>query len=254
MTKPVSIWTRRVIYLLLISFLGLLFAVQFPQWFVKQQFTYKCFDVFASASLSCDQHCQAVLDSAQLLLQQSAFYQPEQVFELYFVQGTAYEQLLGLFGISNIASSKYDKHIYLGQPDFKHGILRQGDHPYQWLNLVQIISHEGVHSQMYTDYTNWWGGMQTPSWLNEGYCEYIAYQPYNQAPGYQVRQTYERFLRETEDWVKTEHGAFTPRVYLRDRMLMEYLLLEQELSIEQVIEAKHSDQQVWSELELTYKD
>ena len=246
-------WFNRFFVILFVGFLGLLFLVQFPQWFVSQQFTYENFEVYAGEKLICDGHCQSVLDSAQLLLQQSAFYQAEQVFELYFVQGTLYEQLLGLFGMSNIASSKYDKHIYLGRPDFKRGILRQGDHPYQWLNLVQIISHEGVHSQMYTDYANWWGGMQTPSWLNEGYCEYIAYQPFNQAPGYQVRQTYERFLRVTEDWVKTEHGAFTPKVYLRDRILLEYLLLEQGEPIDSIIKnSEYTPDRLWQTIEAAF--
>ncbi len=245
-------WLRRLLYVFLVGLLALLCVVQFPQWFVKKHFTYRCFEVFAPESLSCNKGCQAVLDSAQLLLAESAFYQPEQVFELYFVQGTLYEKLLGIFGTKNIASSKYNKHVYIGRPDFEHGRLRQGDHPYQWLNLVQIISHEGVHSQMYTDYATWWGGMQTPSWLNEGYCEYIAYQPFNQAPGYQISETYQRYLRDKEDWVQTEHGAYTPRLYLRDRILMEYLLLEQGLTIEQLIAAKPSNQQVWSELATTY--
>ncbi|MEM1219222.1 MAG: hypothetical protein AAGH79_09930 [Bacteroidota bacterium] len=228
-------WFKRLLLILTASYLCLLLIVQFPQWFISEQSSYGPFKMYAGEPLSCDLPCQVVLDSAHLLLKQSAFYQADQVFELYFVQGTLYEKLISLFGTKNIASSKHNKHLYIGRPDFQNGILRQGDHPYQWLNLVQIISHEGVHSQMYTDYAKWWGSMQTPAWLNEGYCEYIAYQPFNQSPHYQLRATYDRYRSEAGEWVQTEHGAYTPKIYLRDRIVMEYLLLERGEEIHSII-------------------
>ena len=102
------------------------------------------------------------------------------------------------------------------------------------MNLIQIISHEGVHSQMYEGHSTL-GFMQTPAWINEGYCEYISYAPERSKKEYSLSTLYDKFKVTDSFWIETEYGCMTPRVYLRDRIIMEYLLDYKQMRIMDII-------------------
>ncbi|MEL7124247.1 MAG: hypothetical protein AAFO07_32730 [Bacteroidota bacterium] len=194
------------------------------------------------------------MDKVELNLQLSQFHREDLKHELYFVKGTLYESLIRLFGVKNIASSKFNKHIYLGKPNFKENILRKSDHDYEWVNLVQIISHEGVHSQMYKDYSTL-GFMKTPSWINEGYSEYISYLPIRKQPNYNLTEVFYRYEKASELWVKTEYQSMTPKQYLRDRILIEYLLDVKQMSILNIINDETLDpQELLEEIRMYFQE
>lgn len=101
--------------------------------------------------------------------------------------------------------------------------------------MVQIITHEGVHSQMYGDYSTL-GFMQTPSWINEGYCEYISYQPIRNHPDYKLSNLVNKYENNDEAWMKTEYECMTPKQYVRDRILIEFLIDDKQMNIKQIID------------------
>ena len=68
------------------------------------------------------------------------------------------------------------------------------------------------------------GFMQTPSWINEGYCEYISYQYIRKNDHYDLSDLYLKYQNTKDSWVQTEYKSMTPKIYLRDRIIMEYLL------------------------------
>ncbi|MGJ8743033.1 hypothetical protein [Polaribacter sp.] len=154
------------------------------------------------------------------------------------MKDTFYEKLIGVFGMNNIASSKYNKHIYIGSPDFRKNTLTKEKNEYEWLNLVQVVTHEAVHSQMYRDYSKL-GFMVTPSWINEGYAEYISYYKTSRQHNYPLSKLFERYQKSNHNWVKTEIGSLTPKQYLRDRILIAYLIDEKNMSIDDIIKDEY---------------
>lgn len=228
---------KKAFFLLVILFLSLIILMQYPSLFIDKKYNYESFTVYSNDDLKLDQDAKSILDSVHLILSKSAFYKKDQSFELYFVKGTFYESITKLFGINNIASSKFNKHLYYGNPIFKENKLVKSAHEYGWVNLIQIISHEGVHSQMYEDYSLL-GFMQTPSWINEGYCEFVSYAPLRDQLDYDFENLFKKYENLKEDWVQTEHLSMTPRLYLRDRLIMEYLINHKNLSIYEIIKNK----------------
>ncbi len=220
--------------------LTLLGLLQFPNLFINKSFDYKSFELYSNGHVELDDDVKKVLDSVIVNLKQSQFYQPKQKFELYFVKGTLYDRLTKLFGVNNIASSKYNKHIYFGNPDFVQSKLIKGESKFEWVNLVQIISHEAVHSQMYTDYSRL-GFMKIPAWINEGYCEYISHFHKKNSPNYNLNLLRSKLQETEDDWVKSEFGSMTPTIYLRDRLIMEYLLDVENKNILKIIENENLD-------------
>lgn len=220
-----------IILLLVIATMGVL---QFPEAFVPKQLDYKNFELYSKDSIVLNDDLIKVLDSVIVNIKKSEFYQGDQVFELYFIKGTFYERVAQLFGANHLASSKFNKHLYFGDPNFAHSKLVKGLESHGWVNLVQIISHEAVHSQMYQDYSQF-GFMKTQPWINEGYCEYISYDPQRNKATYNLADLYHKYKHSDDDWVATEYASLTPRLYLRDRIIMEYLMDHKGLSILDII-------------------
>jgi len=215
-------------------------VVQFPSIFIDKKFDHNAFTIYSNNELQLNESIKNVLDSVQLNLDQSRFHRENLHLELYFVQGTFYEKLIRIFGVKNIASSKFAKHIYLAKPYFQDNILKKSNKYDEWLNLIQIISHEGVHSQMYKDHS-FMGFMKTPSWINEGYSEYISYRPIRETQNYSLAELFKKYKSTSDYWIKTEYGSMTPKLYLRDRIIMEYLIDVLELDILSIIEDQKLD-------------
>ncbi len=226
---------KKIVLVILIIGLTILGLLQFPQLFINKKLEYKSFKLYSKNSIELTNELKNVLDSVIVNIKRSSFYQEDQVFELYFVKGTFYESMVKLLGVDHLASAQYDKHLYFGDPDFYQSKLIKGIDKYEWANLVQLISHEAVHSQMYTDYSVL-GFMKTPSWINEGYCEYISYFPLKKSPEYNLLDLYTLYKKSESTWIETEYGSMTPKYYLRDRIIMEYLIDYKELNILEIIE------------------
>jgi len=220
------------IVFLLVLFLG---ALQFPSLFIDFQLEYQGYELYASEPLELTDDIRGVLDSVTSILEKSEFYREDQVLELYFIKGSFYEKMAEFLGAKNIASSRFDKHIYFGRPDFEKKKLVKEESKLGWVNLIQIISHEGVHSQMYGGHSTL-GVMQTPSWINEGYSEYISYAPVRTKKEYSLSSLHDKYEGSDSFWIETEHGSMTPRMYLRDRIIMEYLIDYKHMDIKDIID------------------
>lgn len=193
-----------------------------------------------------------ILDASITNLKQSELYDKNQIFELYFIRGSFYEKALRMFGRKNMAFSKFNKHIYSAYPLFKEGILKRNDNDYEWLDLVQIITHEGIHSQMYPDYSTF-GFMNTPSWINEGYCEYISYIPIRAKTDYQLADLALQLETNKDVWLKTPYGAMTPKFYAYSRLLMEYLIDIKGMNIKEIIQDESLDPElIYKEIQTYY--
>ena len=216
------------------TILLLIGLVEYPNLFIKKIGKYKSFEIYSNEKIELGHSFETILDSVLINLNESQFKGEKDKYELYFVRGSFYEKLIRLLGMKNIAFSKFDKHIYSAYPYFNKGILKRNDNKYEWLNLVQIISHEAVHSQMYKDYSKYWM-MQTPDWINEGYSEYISYQPIRDRGNYSLSALLSKLENNNDDWIQTEYNTMTPRQYAIDRLIIEYLIDIKKMEIVEII-------------------
>lgn len=229
-------------------------SLQFPELFIKKQCTYKSFEIYSNQEILLNEDVQNILDSSWSHLQKSAFYDKDQVLQLYFIRGSFYEKALRMFGRKNMAFSKFDKHIYSAHPLFKDGILKRNNNDYEWLNLVQIITHEGIHSQMYPDYSTL-GFMNTPAWINEGYCEYISFIPIRVKQDYQLAKLALQLETNKDIWVKTPYGSMTPRFYAHSRLLIEYLIDIKGMTIKEIIQDESlNPETLYKEIKTYFKE
>ena len=103
---------------------------------------------------------------------------------------------------------------------------------------------------MYTDYA-FLGFMKTPSWINEGYSEYISYYPLKNNPEYKLLDLYTLYKKSASPWIQTEYGSMTPKLYLRDRIVMEYLMDYKKLDILEIVENENlTPQAILEEMEI----
>ncbi len=236
--------------MIIIFGLATLGVLQFPELFIDKKLEYKSFELYSKHPIELNSDLKNALDSVMANIKRSHFYQEDQTFELYFVKGTSYESIVKLFGVDHLASANYDKHLYFGDPDFVQSKIIKGSDRYGWANLVQLISHEAVHSQMYTDYA-FLGFMKTPSWINEGYSEYISYYPLKNNPEYKLLDLYTLYKKSASPWIQTEYGSMTPKLYLRDRIVMEYLMDYKKLDILEIVENENlTPQAILEEMEI----
>lgn len=224
-------------FIILLLIAGII-SLQFPELFIKKQFEYDAYVIYSNTPINEDENTHKSLNEVTRRLKNSAFYNPDQRFKLFFIKGTTYESIVQFLGAKQIASSKFDRHLYFGIPDFLNNKLIKNDNDFEWVNLEQIITHEAVHSQMYPNHSTL-GFMNTPSWINEGYCELISYEPINLNTDYDFKSLIKKYLDTSDFWVNTEWGSMTPTLYLRDRILIEYLILQKQMTVKDIISNKH---------------
>jgi hypothetical protein len=244
---------RKILMRLLLSFLAVFLIgfglLQFPEVFFEKKLDYKAFRIYANDAINQTEDVNIVLDAVLENLQQSDFYLEGQTFKLFFIRGSFYERLIRLIGKKNMAFAFWDNQIYSAFPDFEKQLLHRNDNEFEILNLVQIISHESVHNQIYKKHSRW-GKPAIPGWINEGYCEYISYLPIRKKVDYQLSNLISKLEKgKNEDWIKTEYGTWTPRYYIHDRALIEFLIDEKGFEITSIIIDKDLDpQKVYKEM------
>lgn len=244
---------KKLLLFALTIFLILVISVQFPSLFIDKKFTYKSFEIYSNANIKLDESIKNVLDSVLIILDESEFSEESDEYKLYFIRGTLYEELLRILGRKNMAFSKFEKHIYSAYPNFKEGKLIRNNNELECLNLIQIISHEGVHSQMYKDYYGWFE-MKTPFWINEGYAEYISYKPFRELENYDITSLLSKLENSKGVWLKTEYNTMTLREYVKSRLLIEYLMDVKKMRIKEIIENKQlNPNEIFEEIKELYK-
>ncbi len=209
-------------------------SVQFPQLYIKKTHSYQQFDIYSNSKIQENTFVKNTLDSVLLNLKRSEFYSPDQKFKLFFVKATSYSKVIEFLGMKNMASSKFDSHIYNAEPDFKSGWLIKGYGDLEKLNLVQVITHECVHSQMYPEYSTL-GFMKTQSWINEGYSEYISYAPKRKEQHQSILDLMVSIENSNGVWLKTTYGNYSPRFYLKSRLIVEYLIEVKKMTVKDII-------------------
>lgn len=217
--------------LILIVFFVLL---HFPQVFLSKTLDHGPFVVYSSAPLEAPEEWRLLLDSATVLLQKSELHTPEQTYLLFMASGTTYEQLLKLVGWNKpFAFAFLNRQIILAEPHIKAGLFSRNDTDYEKRSMLQLIVHEGAHCQQ--DKQGVKRGL--PAWVNEGYAEYVSHAPIYEQPSYNLADVVaEVDQTRGEYWLRSDYGYWDSWAYKYYRVLVEYLIEVEALSIVEIIE------------------
>lgn len=220
-----------------ISVIILIFTLaHFPSLFFRKNFNYKSFQIhYSKQEIILDENVKSCLDSVDSILRKSPLFNQGQKHHLYFTRGTTYEKIMRLIGKKNMAfATPRNNQIYSAIPDFNKGIIHRNHNEIEVMNMIQVFSHEAVHNQMRLVYSRM-GIPTTPYWINEGFCEYVAYSPIRNEESYELKKLVEKLESNDDFWIKTEYNAFSPREYIYFRIIMEYLIDVKSMDIHEII-------------------
>lgn len=103
-------------------------------------------------------------------------------------------------------------------------------------NLQELIAHEMIHTYQYNHYG--FGTLRTPTWKLEGYAEY---QSRKKGQLKDLGASIDLLLSERSKagnvqwfWIQLEDGTGLPSQYLRDKILIQYLMEVEGLTYQEI--------------------
>ncbi|MFK7808530.1 MAG: hypothetical protein AB8F74_12065 [Saprospiraceae bacterium] len=243
----------KIVFSAILLIIGYVVLLHLPQVFISKQFEYKSLHIHSNQSLKLDDESKAVLDLVLENIGSSAYYKMGQEHHLFFVHGTLYEKMVRSIGYKNMAFAFMDKSIYCAKPDFLTRYLRRNKNEYEVMHLVQVISHELVHNQMY-DILGFNAIRKLKPWVREGYPEYIAYGQIQDSEDYQLADLSKRIAsRKDPLWVTNEYDCLTSYTYAMDRLRMEFALDIQQSDIQNIMEINLAAAEIDKTIEQHFK-
>lgn len=102
--------------------------------------------------------------------------------------------------------------------------------------LVELFAHEFIHNYQYNTYG--FSSLNFPFWKLEGYCEYVMTRrnpDINLAEDIQVLLEAESKKMEDWDWIQYGEGFGTTPIYLRSRLMIQYLIEVKGKTYDQIV-------------------
>jgi len=238
-----------IIIFLICAFFILQTIVAFPHLFIKKQFSYQCFELYANEEIESNARVKSSLDSVQNIIKTSAFHSEEIIYQIFLVKGTFYEKFNNFLPQTSgaFAYAFWNREIYLADIDFERGIFHRNDNEKEVRNIVQLIAHESIHvQQSHTGIKR-----NSPPWLNEGYAEYVTYVPLRATDNYSFMDAVKTLKANPDEyWLRSEYGYWDIRDYKYYRVLVEYLIDVKGMTVEEILEEKEVlfPDEVWQEV------
>lgn len=209
---------ERALQILGVLYLGL---QAFPQVLFAHSVTAAGITVYARAPLPPE--TAACLTRAAALTQQSELAVPGRR-ERAFVCDSPWLYLLWspTSAQSFACSVPLTDNVFIADADFAHDTARSSAPAYNVRTLSTVVAHEITHG-LIRHRLGWWRGIRLPSWVAEGYCDYVAREgSFPDARGQQLLAA----------------GQSDPSAsfrYYKDRQMMRYLKEIRGLSFEQIV-------------------
>jgi hypothetical protein len=274
-------WTVGSAVLLLFSFIALL---AFPGFMFAHEVKVANLSVYTDADI--ESELEPVLREIRTRLASSAIDAPATHHEIFFghdkplfeaLQGARSRLVWQALGRKpsltyNASWPPAVSHVITFRvPDMDHGkLLSETLPPSQ--DMVFLLTHEVAHSLVF-ERLGIGRSAALPLWKAEGYPDYLASSSIRAAPGYSLRGSMDRLLREDLTWLKDSTGNLRPMgydcagsahltletgdswntCYYLSRLLVEYQLDIKRLTFDELMSPKLSDVETWRELVTAYR-
>jgi hypothetical protein len=222
-----KVFKKIIVSLLLVVFVfvsGLITIILFPQPLFANKMEHGNFNVYSNGIISAD--IGIVLDNASQCVKACELYDEKFKYDLFFSYGTLYNEIDNLMGPFPAARAVDNNVIIKIEADVSKNMATGKRSK---VNLTWLIAHEMVHCLQAHKYGklkfNPWH--HPPLWKLEGYPEYVSRKMLRKE-SYDLSNEIKRFKElqqsSTDGWVEVEPGHFTPAVYYKGRLLVEYLI------------------------------
>lgn len=249
--------TKRIVggslFAVILTLASLLALMLYPSNIFATRVAYRNFTLYSNEPLNGPY--TDILDHALALAAMSELYAPEHLYDVYLTEGTLYKDIsTAMFGRAMARSQ--DNNILLNlHVDFDRDRLSSSTN---WRNLTQTIAHEMIHCLQVRRYGMWSINPihHPPLWKMEGYPEYIALQETIHAPGYDFRATVKKLMTYIDhhtEWPEVEPGRSENIVYLKGRVMIEYLMDIRGMTYDQILRDSRSEEDIYRELITWYK-
>ncbi len=234
----------------LVAVIGIISLILAPQALFAYDWEYKKFHLYTNYPIPTE--LSPALDQALSLVAQSELYDPQYRYEVFFVHQTFYNQIDNLVFDPYAAARPTDNNIFVKAPVDLSQQVALTDR--SRIPIDYLLAHEMIHCLQ----ENHYGKLRfnpfshPPMWKLEGYPEYIARQPLRYAPDYDLRNEIKRYLEvkaSTNDyWLPATPQHMVPEVYLKGRLLTEYLIDVKGWTYDQILLSTTSEEEVYQEM------
>jgi hypothetical protein len=248
---------KRVIYYSLITILvfviGLATIILYPQPLFAKKIAYKQFNVYSNEKIEDD--IKRILDSALSLVEESELYDSTYKMDIFLAYNTFFNKLDDQIFRQGSSARAIDNNLVIKvKIDVNKNLAFTIFHNPCQQSFAYLIAHEMVHCLQAHKYGIWkFNPIRHPAlWKLEGYPEYVARQK-SADPNYSLKREIKRFIElkrtQTDKWISVEErGCQTPEFYYKGRLMTEYLINVRELTYDQVLKDKHSEDEIYAEM------
>ena len=230
--KRIIIWG----FILVVSYCTLhILLVAFPQLLFHHNRTYKTFTVYMRQEVPTQ--ITDVLDRAEVLLEASELYDPSDHHRMVFVNSFRLSRYLLLRNV-HFGCNPAIAPIYITSADVTNDIarcelIRPDDQRIR--TLSNTIVHEITH-QLLINHIGWSADRKLPTWIKEGYCDFIA-------QGSAIE------LELGVSMMTSSYQMYTPGLAnFRYRIVMQYLINDRDMTIDEIIRQRPNFAQIEAEV------
>jgi hypothetical protein len=247
MKKQFRRWSIRIAALGAFVVLLLAMLVLNPGLSYAHSTKYSQFTIYHNKPV--DPAFENILHHARALSATGSYFNPALHLDVCLNDGSRYPGLIRCMQGEAFAWGFYNKVVLSGEAHFSENYVSLNG--YRW-NATQLLAHEMTHCYQFSKRGLWQSNpvARIPTWIWEGYAEYIA----RQQPGQcDLRKNYARYLHaqktRTDGWIQFEDGSGTVDAYYRSWMVVQFQLNIRGRTYDSVINANTAEAEAWKEME-----
>ena len=221
-----------VVGILAALFLAYQATLAFPQPFFPHRATYKQITIYSRSELP--KGIDSILQKTDLLLSRSELYNPQTKSRIFVCDSyRLFWFYTGGLRVVAVTFPHTTRYIFVPKADYERDLVlfeKVDPTDKRERHLTNTLAHEITHLYIF-DYLGRKSHVALPSWIREGYCEYIG-----QAAAIKPEEGMKHLL--------SGDGDIPGLFYFRSRRMMEVLLDSQGLSIKQVLSHPPNEEEV----------
>lgn len=222
-----------------------LYAVLHPEHFFDYTEEYGSFKIFSSEPISPE--FEKILQEVGKRAENSEIHSSDILTKIVLANDGLY---FALAGKSQIPRTIGNCIVLGGKVDIDRNRLIL---PAVEMNLVYIITHEAVHVGQHEEHglfmNTFFDFGRHPTWKTEGYAEWISQK---NRLGDSTASIYSTLIllkqSDGKSWVDLGDGYTMPASYLRNRIMVEYLLKIDGMEYSDIMDTNISEADLWNEI------
>lgn len=216
---------KRLEFLLFLIFILYFSALTFPQPLFAKQIDFQNIRIFVNDSAEQDK-VQSVLAEAMHIVESSEIFDKNFQINIFICDSFLRYKFFSLFRPNSYAvSSVYINNIYVAMADFNLDLSYRNSYERNVTNLGKALAHELMHQYIRNQFGNFKNYLN-PSWVNEGYSEFVA-----RGPSMDLVNEIKQFDG------KTTIENISP-AYVKYRLLISYLIQIKHYSFLEIVNSK----------------